>query len=118
MIRRFNVGALTFTVTVDADDTNVLASRGLYEQCDYLAFYTSEDAFTGTITLEVSYDGTNYVTAQEIGFGANGVVGNVTLTALDVVTVPYRGWTHMKAASNGTEGDDATINVVGLEHYN
>ena len=117
MLRRFNAGALTFTVTVDANDTNVLAARGNYEACDYLCFHTVEDAFTGTITLQGSIDGTNYATITEIGFGANGVIGDVAITAVDAVTVPYRGWTHMKLVSSGTEGDDATVNVIGLETY-
>lgn len=117
MRRFFPVGDLTFTVATDADDTNVLAAAGLYNHCDYLVFYTSEDAFTNAITLLVSWDGTNYVTLQLPTEAAGGVPGDFHITAVDAFIVPYGGWTHMRAHSSGAEADDATISVYGVEHY-
>ncbi len=117
MLRRSSVGTLTFTVTADDDLTNVLAAEGLYRQCDALVFYTTEDAFNGTITLIASYDGSTYVAVQEITRGAAGVPGAVAIPAQTVIVTPYLGWTHMALSSDGTEGDDADIGVVGLEYY-
>jgi len=104
----YDVGDLLFDVSADDDLTNVLAADPHYQHCDFLIFLAEEDAFTGTITLLVSFDGTTYSTLQSGG-------SDVAITAVDAVVVEYMGWSHMALSSDGTEADDANVAVRGVE---
>ncbi len=117
MIRRLNAGTLTFDVSEDVNDTNVLLAEGNYKNCDVIVFSSPEDAFTGNISIAVSFDGTNYIAIEEITRGTAGIPGAPVPLALTSIAVQNMGWTHMKCQSDASEGDDADINVVGLEYY-
>ena len=65
-------------------------------------------ALTGTVTVEVSYDGTNYGTLQSAG-------SDVAVAATKVVTVLTGGFYGLRVKSDGAEGAARTFQVRGTE---
>ncbi|KKK54797.1 hypothetical protein LCGC14_3081100 [marine sediment metagenome] len=112
-MRYYGIGTLTFSSGTSLDNsTSVDLWNGRTEPThvpDKVILYTEEDAFTNTITVEVSDDDSNFVALYDSQRGAN-----VTLPAVTVLSVePMQR--HLRVNSNGTEGDGATILVFGLD---
>ena len=112
-MRYYGIGTLTFSAATSLDNsTTIDLWKGRTEPThvpEKLVLYTEEDAFTGTIAVQFSDDSTNWAAAYDSNRGAA-----IELAAVTVLTVePMQRY--LRLDSDGTEGDDATILVFGLD---
>jgi hypothetical protein len=105
---------LVFDVSADNNATNTIYAEE-YGGFDALMFSTTEDAFSGTITLNVLCDPSLDQTADASYVPLHSPPGTaVTIAALSaivVTSIPAHG---LRFESSGTEADDATIYVTGI----
>jgi hypothetical protein len=107
---------MVFTVTTDDNATNVLYANE-YGGFDALMFATLEDAFAGTITLNVLASPALDQTSDNSYCPLHSPPGTaITLAAASAIVVTSLPATGIRFESSGTEADDATIYVTGLRY--
>jgi len=65
-------------------------------------------ALTGTVTVEVSYDGTNYTTHQSAG-------ADIEVGPGKSVTIMTGGFEGLRLKSSSSEGANRDFNIIGTE---
>lgn len=98
------------TLTISSGQTNS-GSLGptMIKKLDYIMIW-SPSALTGTVTVQASYDGTNFSPMQSGGV-------DVEVAASKAVTVLLGGAHSIRLTSSASEGSDRTFNVRGSESY-
>ena len=67
-------------------------------------------ALTGTVTVQISYDGTNYVTLQSAG-------SDVTIAATKGTVIKAGGFVKLRVISGSAEGATRTFPIIGAESH-
>lgn len=106
--------SMVFTVSADDNATNVLYANE-YGAFDALMFSTLEDAFTGTITLNVLAHPSLDAELDASYCPLHSPPGTpITIAAASAIVVTALPATGIRFESSGSEADDATIYVTGL----
>lgn len=98
----------TISIANGGTTSGVLAANPHYQNAKGLVIWGSA-ALTGTVTVQVSYDGTTYAALQSSG-------ADVTITAADATPITFQGWTHLRLVSGSAEGAQRDFIVRAVEN--